>query len=196
MFRRGFKTSSEETALKIRRKLELAPHAPINPAAIARLLAVPVLMLKELNELPDEVRIRLMQDHSDAWSAITVSDGNKHLIVLNPTHALTRTNSSLAHEIAHLILGHEPSMMFMTPQSGVSLRTYNKDQEDEANWLAGCILLPRDALLQIRRRGLTDDQICNEYGVSTAMFRFRINSTGVDVQFQRGRKYGSSSHTQ
>ncbi|HEX4023074.1 MAG TPA: ImmA/IrrE family metallo-endopeptidase [Acidobacteriaceae bacterium] len=192
MFRRGFKTSSEETALKIRRKLELAPHAPVDPGAIARLLAIPVLLLKELSELPDEIRLRLMRDHSDAWSAITVSDGNKHLIVLNPTHAPTRTNSSLAHEIAHVILSHEPSMMFVTPQSGVSLRTYNKDQEDEANWLAGCILLPRDALVHIRHRGLTDDEITAEYGVSPAMFRFRINATGVDLQARRAKQYQRS----
>lgn len=192
MFRRGFKTSSEETALKIRRKLELAPHAPVDPAAIARLLAIPVLILTELSELPDEICLRLMQDHSGAWSAITVSDGNRHLIVLNPTHAPTRTNSSLAHELSHVILSHEPSMMFVTPQSGVSLRTYNKDQEDEANWLAGCILLPRDALVHIRRRGLTDDQIATEYGVSPAMFRFRINATGVDLQAHRTKQYQHS----
>jgi hypothetical protein len=37
---------------------------------------------------------------------------------------------------------------------GVSLRTYNKDQEDDANWLAGCILLPREALLYARRCGI------------------------------------------
>ena len=188
MFRRGFKTSSEETALKIRRKLKLAPHAPVDPAAVARILAVPVLLLEELSELPNEVCLRLKQDHSDAWSAITVSDGNRHLIVLNPTHATTRTKSSLAHEVAHLILGHEPSMMFMTPQSGVSLRTYNKDQEDEANWLAGCILLPREALLHARRLGLSNDQICGQYEVSPAMCRFRLNATGVDVHVRRLRR--------
>jgi Zn-dependent peptidase ImmA (M78 family) len=188
MFRRGFKTSSEETALKIRRKLELAPHDPVDPAAIARLLAVPIVTPTDLRELSDEVRNRLTGEHSETWSAITVSDGNKHLIVLNPSHAPTRTNSSLAHEIAHLILGHEPSMMFMTPHSGVSLRTHNKDQEDEANWLAGCILLPRDALFNARRLGLSNEQICTRYEVSPAMCRFRVNATGVDVQMTRMRK--------
>jgi hypothetical protein len=53
------------------------------------------------------------------------------------------------------------------------LRTYNNDQEDEAKWLAGCMLLPRGALLRIRLRGLTDDEIAAEYGVSPAMFRER-----------------------
>ncbi len=175
--------------MKIRRKLELAPTAPVVPAAIAQVLGIPILNPGQLNELPNDVRQRLQQDHSDAWSAITVSDGKNHLIVLNPTHAPTRANSSLAHEIAHVLLGHEPSIMFVMPQSDIVLRTHNKEQEDEANWLAGCILLPRDALLRVRRIGLTDDQICVEYGVSPAMLRFRINATGVDAQVRRTKAY-------
>jgi len=82
-------------------------------------------------------------------------------------------------------------MMFMTPQSGVALRTHNKEQEEEANWLSGCILLPREALLYVRRIGLSDEQVCEQYGVSPAMFRFRINATGVDVQVRRTRKFQS-----
>jgi Zn-dependent peptidase ImmA (M78 family) len=189
MFRRGFKTSSEEISQKIRRKLQIAPEAPVDPTSIAELLSIPVLKPEQLTELPGDVRNRLLRNHSDTWSAITVSDGNMHLIVLNPMHSATRSNSSLAHEIAHVILGHEPSIMFVTPKSGVALRTHNKEQEEEANWLAGCILLPRHALLHIRRIGLADDQVCKEYGVSPAMLRFRINATGVDVQLRRTKKH-------
>lgn len=191
MFRRGFKTSSEETSLKIRRKLGLAPTAPIVPAAIAQVLRIPILRPEQLIELPNDVRQRLQQDHSDAWSAITVSDGKNHLIVLNPNHAPTRTNSSLAHEIAHVILGHEPSIMFLMPQQEIVLRTHNKEQEDEANWLAGCILLPRDALLHVRSMRLTDDQVCVQYGVSPHMLRFRTNATGVAAQARRTKTYRS-----
>jgi Zn-dependent peptidase ImmA (M78 family) len=79
--------------------------------------------------------------------------------------------------------------MFVMPQSDIVLRTHNKEQEDEANWLAGCILLPRDALLRVRCIKLTDDQICVEYGVSPAMLRFRINATGVDAQVRRTKAY-------
>jgi Zn-dependent peptidase ImmA (M78 family) len=157
--------------------------------AIAEVLGIPILNPTNLSELSGEVARRLQQDHSDAWSAITVSDGANHLIVINPTHAPTRANSSLAHEIAHVLLGHEPSIMFVMPQTDTVLRTHNKEQEEEATWLAGCILLPRDALLRVRRIGLTDDQICTEYGVSQAMLRFRINATGVDVQMRRRKPY-------
>jgi len=185
MFRRGFKSSSEETSLKIRRKLQIAPHAPLDPAAVAKLLAIPIIEPGQLTDLPSDVRSRLLSAHSNEWSAITVSFGKSHLIVVNPTHAPTRSNSSLAHEIAHVILGHEPSMMYMTPRAGVMLRTHNKEQEEEANWLAGCILLPREALLRVRRLRTPDGEICTQYGISPAMLRFRLNATAVDLQIRR-----------
>jgi Zn-dependent peptidase ImmA (M78 family) len=81
-------------------------------------------------------------------------------------------------------------MMFMSPNSGLALRTYNEDQEQEADWLAGCLLLPRDALLTIRRRRLSDEEACAQYGVSSPMLRFRFNITGVDVQLKRARSPG------
>ena len=78
-------------------------------------------------------------------------------------------------------------MMFMSPTAGIALRTHNEEQEDEANWLAGCLLLPRDVLLAIRRKRLLDEEACAEYGVSLAMLRYRFNVTGVDVQLRRFR---------
>ena len=189
MFRRGFKTWSEQTALRARQKLKLSPDSPLDPFRLAELLGVFVLQPDDLPDLGAEVRLRLASDHRDCWSAITVSEGSCHLIVINSSHAKTRLNSSLAHEIAHIILGHEPSMMFMNSTSKMALRTYNEEQEEEANWLGGCLLLPREALIAIRRRGRSADDACAEYGVSPAMLRFRYNVTGVETQLQRTRAY-------
>jgi len=188
MFRRGFKTWAEETSARVRQKLKIPASSALDPSALADLLGVAIITPNDLPELPEDIRHRLVTDHEDVWSAITVTDGRAHLIVANPSHALTRRNSSLAHEIAHIILGHEPSMMFMSPNSGMALRTHNEEQEEEANWLAGCLLLPREALLLIRRKGLTDEEACAEYGVSPAMLRFRLNVTGVNVQLRRARR--------
>ena len=145
MFRRGFKTWSEQTALRARQKLKLSPDSPLDPFRLAELLGVFVLQPDDLPDLGEEARLRLVSVHRDCWSAITVSEGSCHLIVINSSHAKTRLNSSLAHEIAHIILGHEPSMMFMNSTSKMALRTYNEEQEEEANWLGGCLLLPREA---------------------------------------------------
>jgi Zn-dependent peptidase ImmA (M78 family) len=187
MFRRGFKTWSERASLRVREKLKLTPVSPLDPFQLAELLGVPVTSPNNLAELGEDIRQRLVNDHRDCWSAITVTDGSGHLIVTNPAHARTRLHSNLAHEIAHIILGHEPSMMFMSLDSGTALRTHNEDQEEEANWLAGCLLLPRDALIFIRRRAMSDEDASSEYGVSVAMLRFRFNVTGVDVQMRRAR---------
>lgn len=189
MFRRGFKTWAEEIALRVRHKLKLPDNAPLDPFQLAGLLSVVVLGPDEVCGLADECRRRLANDHSENWSAITVANGKHHLIVVNTAHAPTRRNSDLAHELAHVILGHEPSMMFASPGSGIALRTHNKEQEDEANWLAGCLLLPRDALFSIRRRRLSDEEACQEYGISVAMLRFRINASGVDIQLKRAGKW-------
>jgi Zn-dependent peptidase ImmA (M78 family) len=188
MFRRGFKTWAERTSLRVRQKLSLPASSPLDPFRFADLLGVPVLNPGELPDLADDVRQRLKTDHRDCWSAITVSAGKGHLIVVNSSHARTRLNSSLAHEIAHIILGHDPSMMFMSPSSEMALRTHNEEQEEEANWLAGCLLLPREALMLIRRMGKSPEDACSEYGVSAAMLRFRFNVTGVDAQLQYGRR--------
>ena len=188
MFRRGFKTWAERTSLRVRQKLKLLPSSPLDPLRLAELLGVSVVASSDLSDLPEDVRRRLVNDHRDCWSAITVTDGHGHLIVTNLSHAQTRLNSSLAHEIAHIVLGHEPSMMFISANSGIALRTHNEEQEEEANWLAGCLLLPREALVAIRRIGRSDEEVCSEYGVSPAMLRFRLNTTGVDVQLRRARK--------
>src|SRR5262249_27853734 len=128
MFRRGFKTWSEEIALRVRRKLDLAPVAPLDPLKLAELLSVVVVGPGDVHDFPDDCKRRLLNDHSENWSAITVANGKHHLIVINTSHAPTRRNSDLAHELAHLILGHEPSMMFASPSTGIALRTHNKEQ--------------------------------------------------------------------
>lgn len=188
MFRRGFKTWAERTSLRARQKLNLPPTSALDPYKLAELLGVIVLTPRELPDLSKDVQRRLVTDHQESWSAITITDGNVYLVVVNPVHASTRLHSSLAHELAHIILAHDPSMMFMSPAANIALRTHNEEQEEEANWLAGCLLLPRDILLIIRRRRLSDNQACSEYGVSEAMLRFRFNVTGVDVQLRRGRQ--------
>jgi len=188
MFRRGFKTWSEQVSVRVRLKLRQPSTAPLEVRLLAELLGVMVLGPHDLAGLSPEVRSRLLADHQDNWSAITVSDGVSHLIVANTSHAATRLNSSIAHELAHIILGHEPSMMFMNPAAGIALRTHNEEQEEEANWLAGTLLLPRDALLGLRRRRVPAEDACREYGVSPAMLRFRLNVTGVDSQLRRARR--------
>ena len=92
------------------------------------------------------------------------------------------------HELAHVLLGHQPGTMFYVGVEDIALRSYSKDDEDEAKWLSGTLLLPRLALTHVRRGELDDAHIQEAYGVSQDLLRYRMDVTGVNSQFGRGRR--------
>jgi IrrE N-terminal-like domain len=190
MFRRGFKSWCEETALNVRQHQGLASAAPLSPFVLARELRVEVIDPADLKDLPEDVRRRLIGQHSDCWSAITIPGKRRPLIVYNPSHSAARQNSDLMHELAHIFLGHKPTMLFVDPNTDLALRTHDKAQEEEANWLAGCLLLPREVLLHIKSTGLSDESACRQYGVSAKMMSYRMNVSGVNLQQRRSQSWG------
>jgi Zn-dependent peptidase ImmA (M78 family) len=188
MARREFKMWAEETALSVREELSLSSAAPLDPFKLAEWLSVPVVVPEELHRLPDECKDRLLIEHSNNWSAVTITIGKEHLIVLNSARAVVQRKIDLAHELAHVILHHESSDQFATPGGIIALRIYSNEEEEEACWLAACLLLPRDALFYIRRRGLTDEEACAEYGITEATLRFRCRVRG-DVRLRRTKRF-------
>lgn len=182
MFRRGFKSWCESTAIQVRRNLNLEAHAPLPADSLAASLRVPIWTLDDLSELAQDVAQRLSTIHADAWSAMTLPASSSHVIIVNPSHSPERRSSDVMHELAHLLLEHEPGNVFFGA-TGLALRTHNKDQEDEARWLSACLLLSRECLFLIRRKRWSDDQACAHFGVSREMLAFRRQTSGVDKQF-------------
>ena len=68
------------------------------------------------------------------------------------------------------------------------LKNYDKLQEMEADWLAGCLLLPREALLHIKRSALDDSAAAQIYGVSVQMLTYRLSTSGVNRQLNYRQK--------
>jgi Zn-dependent peptidase ImmA (M78 family) len=67
---------------------------------------------------------------------------------------------------------------------GLSFFTCDPDEEQEANWQAGCLLLPRSLLLSAAKQGLDAAGIAESFGVSESMAGFRLRTTGVLRQLQ------------
>lgn len=185
MFRRGYKAWCEQVAAKLRRDAGLAPIDAIPPAVIAADLNVRLIPASDLQDLPAETLSRLLGAHNEAWSAITVSDGDRHLVVYNPAHSAARQANDIAHELAHIVLKHKPTFSFMNPEKKLLIRSFDKNQEDEANWLAASMLLPRAALVAMRSRRVNNDDICARYGISAQLLTYRLNTTGVNRQMAR-----------
>jgi hypothetical protein len=66
--------------------------------------------------------------------------------------------------------------------------TGNPTKEDEANWLAGAILLPSLCGAE-SSAGMHAEALANRYQTSQTMARFSLNATGVNIQADRRRRY-------
>lgn len=188
MFRRGFKAWCEQIAATLRRDNDLAPIAPLPPQLVADGLGVRLLPVEHLAGMPPDVLTRLLGEHQSVWSAVTISAGDRHLVVYNSAHSKARQSNDLMHELSHLILKHTPNMSFMDPGKGLLIRSYDKNQEEEANWLSAALLLPRQALVVHRSRRTPTEDLCELFGVSRDLLTFRTNTTGVERQLARRRQ--------
>ena len=60
--------------------------------------------------------------------------------------------------------------------------------ESEADWLAGALLVPRDAALRVLREEIPLYTATSTYGVSRPLLEWRLNHTGARVQVERERR--------
>jgi Zn-dependent peptidase ImmA (M78 family) len=132
--------------------------------------------------LPDSDLRQLTLLDGDSWSAFTLRIGIHHLVLYNSVQSAPRINSVVMHELAHITLGHELHSASLSEDGHLVPSNYNQDQEDEADWLGGTLLLPRPALLRIRRENLDDATAMHRFQASSEMLKWRFRMTGVDFQ--------------
>lgn len=184
-FARGFKTWAENTSIALRSRLGIKDTDPLPPTIIAEHLGVRLWTPSEVPGLPVETRNYLLSAAGDEWSAVAVRVGPVDVIIVNSSHSQARRASDVMHELSHIMCRHEPAQVLLSTATGLGLRTFNVTQEAEANWLAGCLLLPRTALVRCSRMKLTKQEACAIYGVSVDLYTYRLNITGVNRQFKR-----------
>lgn len=181
--RRGFKADAERLAASVRKEMGKRPFAHVDAVELARHAGAEVRCADELTSLAKLEHLDELQP--GAFSACTFSIGERHVVVYNPFATAGRTQSDIAHEVAHLLLKH--SVKSVETIGGVSFFTCDADEEQEANWLAGCLLLPRPLLLHAAKRGMDCAAIAEAYNVSEAMAAFRLRTTGVERQLAASR---------
>lgn len=180
-YRRGFKSEANSTAREIRAELDLRPLDRLDPHVLAEHLLVPVRCLSAMaRDAPDAVEYLLGEEPS-SFSAATVFRGTRRLIVHNDAHAPGRQNSNLAHELSHALLMHAPTPAL----DDLGSRLWNQTIEDEAQWLAGVLLMSEDATLYVVRHAWSWDRICDHFQISKQMATWRINSTAARKRVAR-----------
>jgi Zn-dependent peptidase ImmA (M78 family) len=138
--------------------------------------------------LPQDVLDQLLKHDPSGWSAVSIYQCGRSLVIYNPQHSTGRQASDIMHELAHLVLDHKPTTVILSHDGALVMRSYNQKQEEEADWLAWCLLLPREALVHSSRSGFTSRQIADQYGVSEKLVNFRRRVTGVEAQIRATRR--------
>ena len=179
--RRGFKKEAKEIAREVRGDLGVGITDPLDPWKLAEELAIPVMRLSDFRESA-EVAFRYFSGLGQSvFSAVTVFDSNRRLIVHNDSHSPARQASNVCHELAHGLLLHPPAPAF----DDQGCRYWSKEIEDEANWLSGVLLVPDEVAIAVVKRGIDLGQAASYYGVSAQMMTFRINVSGARKRVRR-----------
>lgn len=180
--KRGFKTQAEWQAAKLRKKVKLQTTAPLPARRLAGHLGFMVSRPEGVGALPEDIAA-WMSCSTCGWSACVVRGSGVALVLYNPAQSAARQESSLMHELAHVLCGHEGTDIDLS--GGLSLRKYSQEQEDEAAWLGGCLQLPRAALRYYLIRGYTPEQVADRFTASLDMVRYRYNITGLRYEIRR-----------
>lgn len=178
----GFKKEAEGQSINLRIALGFETHSHLPAFQLAEHLGVKIITPNEIPGLSKQhLNNLLAKKTKGSWSAATIQheDGSK-IVIHNTSHDLTRQESNVMHELAHIIRGHEMKIV----GNGNGLRDYNDAQENEAIWLGGCLQIPRAALIWAVKRNMKIDEIANHYKASKQMVTYRINKEGIKQQFR------------
>ncbi len=186
--RRGFKAWCENTSAEYRTALGLRLEDALDLEALAAHLNVEVWRPEDVPELSISSLQQLTVHDREGWSAVTLRIAEVTLTIVNSAHAATRQRSSLSHEIAHLILDHQPGRIDISPAGHLLLSSFEKDQEEEADWLSGALLVPRIGLQTVYRANNDPESLATHFGVSHDLLQWRLRMTGVAVQARRATR--------
>lgn len=176
--RRGFKAEAERLATQVRHKTDLGSYEPLDIGALVQYVGAQLRSADELTSLTKLQELEALQP--GAFSACTFDFGTRKVIVVSPLASDERQRSDASHEASHLLLKH--SVKEVEQLGSLSFFTCDPDEEQEANWLAGCLLLPRDLLVRSLKHGLDAADIAEANTVSLQMAHFRLRATGVERQ--------------
>ncbi len=183
--RRGFKAEAERLAKDIWGAMRLTPNDSMDAVNLAEHLGCTV---RPADELVDREKLeKLYRIQNDAFFACTFKlPRDRYAIVFSPLMSKARRNSDVAHEVAHIVLGHRLSRLERL--GDVAFLTGDLQQEEEAAWLSGCLLLPRFALVHDLGKRRKPGAIASNRMLSREMVDYRVRVTGVARQLAAARR--------
>ncbi len=174
---RNMRIWCENEGVRWRKELKMYAYDPLPARHLAQHLKIQVVSPTEIPGI-DEPLLQCLLAADAGWSALTLPIGEgRYLIIYNPTHGATRYESNVMHELAHLLLDHQP-ICFHQLSGGLLAREFRVADEEAAKYLGGCLQIPARGLDWAFQRGMTLREIAEHFGASLQMVRYRCNMTG------------------
>lgn len=183
--RHGFKAHAKRLAVEVRAELGLGPYDLLDPRALAAEYGIPIYTVGALATTCDPAVAEWVNGPGQGvFSAALVPVGSGRFIIDNDLHAPTRRASSVAHEMAHILCEHEFAQVLITADG---CRAASREDEAQADWLGGELLIPEIAAVRAARADWTDEQVADAYGVSPQRAAMRMNASGARQRVRRER---------
>lgn len=135
----------------------------------------------------------LRGDHWSGGFVPTILPDGTYLCMLNPDQSRRRQRITLMEEIAHLFLGHSPTVLSMSGQS--RYRDFDKKQEQEAYGVGAAVLLPWRLFFPMLNGGDDFDKLSEAFDVTRELVQYRIKVCGASSLYtnrQRNRSRGAA----
>lgn len=182
--RRGFKAEANSYAREMRDELGIKLHEALCPWKLAKHLGYIVVKLSDfISAEPKAVYYLTSGLGQSEFSAVTLPNDGAPWIIHNDSHSPGRQAANLAHEAAHGLLCHKGAPL----TDAYGARIFNREQENEANWLGPALLISEEAALYIVKQRLLHAVACQMYGVSPDLLQMRLRVTGAHIRVARHR---------
>ena len=164
----SFRARCEALTTKLRADLGLRAIDPLPADRLAAHLAAQILVPGDLTNL-DAQHIATLEE-STRWCGALINR-DPATIVLSPSQSHARRESTLMHELAHLLLQHP--LAVWNPEKGIWEQP-GKAYEKEAQYLGGCLQISQRALQWASDQKMSLEQTAAYFGASQEMVIYRV----------------------
>ena len=177
-----------EVAQQERAELGLGQRDPFDPYALADAHGIDVYTITSLrdHDLGSDALEHWVERKSSTWSAALVPLGSARVIVENDSHALVRRRSNIAHELGHHLLEHPFSQVILGEDHK---RQFDADQEKQATFMAGELLVPLAAVERMAFDGWDNPRVAEAYDVSEQFAQMQMKGQRVRAR-RAAARYG------
>jgi Zn-dependent peptidase ImmA (M78 family) len=124
---------------------------------------------------------RLSLDDELPYSATAQWEEHRWVIIINGKEPYLRQRFSLAHEIKHIIDHKYKYELYLDPKGIV----HNEKAEQQADYFAACLLMPKDKVTRLYNNGITSPTILAKFfEVSPLAMHIRMRQLKLTTTWQ------------